>query len=186
VAAGADLAAERCVACSSPLKPVERGLNFLVIAPTPEPAYRWFNGLLLQGVPGLVLSKTFPEKLKREYRLETAELFWISDTSPGPKILDPKRLDFEVMRAFSNFVKAHRGGAVILDGFEYLVVENGFDKVFKFMKKINDLSGQNEVTLFVPIAPTSLAAENTNLILKEFDRIEHVGDAVPPPPPPPA
>jgi len=183
VLASADLAAERCVACQSPLKPLQRGLNYLVVAAGPEPAYRWFNGLLLQNVPGLILSKTFPEKLKREYTLGNAEMFWISDTSPGPKILDPRRLDFEIMRAFSNFVKANRGGVVMLDGVEYLVVENGFDKVFKFLKKVNDLCGPNEITLFVPMAPNSLEQEAMTMVVKEFDRIEYVGQAPPPPPP---
>lgn len=185
VPSDADLAMQRCVACASPLKPLQRGYNYLVVAPSPEPAYRWFNGLLVQGVPGIVLSKTFPEKLKREYGLASAEMYWISDTSPGPKILDPRRLDFEITRAFSNFAKANRGGVVLLDGIEYLVVENGFDKVFKFLKKVNDLSGPNELTLIVPMAPNSLEPESMTMVLKEFDRIEHVGDSQPPPPPPP-
>ena len=191
---GADLGLERCQACASPLKPLQRGYNYLVFAATPEPAYRWFNGLVSQGVPGLILSKTFPEKLKREYTLTGAEMFWISDTTPGPKILDPRRLDFEVMRAFSNFAKTKRGGCVMLDGIEYLVVENGFDKVFKWIKKVNDLSGPNEITLLVPVAPNSLEPEAMTMLMKEFDRIEQLSEGAPaappappaaPPPPPP-
>jgi len=191
-APAADLALERCVACAAPLKALDRGFNYLILAATPEPAFRWFNGLLAQGVTGLILSTTFPEKLRKEYALPNAEIFWISDTTPAPKILDPRRLDFEIMRAFSNFVKANRGGAVMLHGAEYLVVENSFDKVFKFLKKVNDLCGPYEITLLVPLTPNSLEPEQMGILMKEFDRIEQLVDAppapsgAPPPPPPPA
>ena len=122
-----------------------------------------------------MMSTTFPEKLKREYDLpEAAELYWLSDTNPGPRTLDPKRLDFEIMRALSNFVKNHKGGVLVLEGLEYLVVENSFDRVLKFIKKVNDLASVHDATMFVPVTPTGLGPEEMTLLRKEFDKVEVV------------
>jgi len=169
---GVDLASAKCTACSVILKEVPRGYNYLLIADEPHTAYEWFNSVVRKDVPGLCMSTTFPEKLRREYGLPEVELYWVSDTNPGPRTLDPKRLDFEIMRALSNFVKNNKGSALVLDGLEYLVVENSFDRVLKFIKKVNDLASVHDATMFVPVTPTGLGPEEMTLLRKEFDKVE--------------
>ena len=163
----------RCEFCHMVLEEIPPRYNYLVITEEPVLAYDWFKAVVKAGTPGLVMSTTFPEKLKREYDLpEGVELYWLSDTSPGPRTLDPRRLDFEIMRALSNFVKNNKGGALVLDGLEYLVVENSFDRVLKFIKKVNDLASVHDATMFVPITPTGLGPEEMTLLRKEFDKVE--------------
>jgi ribosomal protein S27E len=168
----ADLARTKCEACGIILKEVETGYNYLIIDDHPAMAYEQFKSILGRNIPGLCFSTVFPEKLEREYGLEGADLYWISDTSTEHKAVDPKRLDFELMRALGNFVKTYPGSVVMLDGLEYLVVENGFDRVLKFIKKVNDLASVNDCTLFVPITPTSLGGDEISMLRKEFDRVQ--------------
>ncbi|MCK5038370.1 MAG: DUF835 domain-containing protein, partial [Thermoplasmata archaeon] len=66
---------------------------------------------------------------------------------------------------------------VLLDGFEYMVVENGFEKVFKFIKKLNDLSSVNSGTLFIPIGTTSLETDQLGVLKKEFDKVIEIDSA---------
>jgi hypothetical protein len=169
---GVDLMRTQCENCGCVLKVVDRGYNHLMIDDTPSSAYEQFNSLLKQDVSGLVISTTYPEKLKRQISVENVELYWLTDTSSEHTTLNPKRLDFEIMRAISNFVKKAEGGAILLDGFEYLAVENGFDVTLKFMKKVNDLCSINDATLIVPITPLSLSPDQLSMLKKEFDRVE--------------
>jgi len=171
---GADPASTWCTACGAPLRELKRGYNHLIITETPEPGYRWANGLLRQGVGALILSKTFPDKITKDYGLTDAEIFWLSDTTPAPNVLDPKRIDFEIMRAIGKFVKATRGGVVLLDGVETLVVENGFDKVYRFLRKVTDLCGLHEITLIVPVAPGAFETEQFATLTKAFDHAEQL------------
>lgn len=172
---GTVLKTTRCDNCQMVLEEIPTRYNYLVIAEHPVLAYDWFKAVVKSGVPGLVMSTTFPEKLKREFELpEGIETYWLSDTSPGPRTIDPRRLDFEIMRALSNFVKNNKGGALVLDGLEYLVVENSFDRVLKFIKKVNDLASVHDATMFVPLTPTGLGPEEMTLLRKEFDKVEQV------------
>ncbi len=171
---GTDASRAKCTACGVILKDVARAYNYLLIGDEPHVAYEWFNSVVRKGVPGLCMSTTFPEKVRREYGLPDVELYWVSDTNPGPRTLDPKRLDFEIMRALSNFVKNNKGAAIVLDGLEYLVVENSFDRVLKFIKKVNDLASVHDVTMFVPVTSTGLGPEEMTLLRKEFDKVETV------------
>jgi hypothetical protein len=180
---GADLARTKCTHCDTVLRALDDGLNYLVIDNDPGTSYSWLLGMARREKPTLCMTTSFPEKVVKEYRLEGVEMYWLSDTNPGPKTLDPKRLEFEVIRALSNFAKDFKGGAIILDGLEYLVVENGFDKTFKFIKKVNDLCSVHGTTFIVPITPGALGPDELTMLRKEFDRVEEL--AAPPPPPPP-
>ncbi len=171
---GVELTLAKCTSCNGILKEIPKGYNYLLIADEPHVAYEWFASVVRQGGMGLCMSTTFPEKLRREYGLPEVELYWLSDTNPGPRTLDPKRLDFEIMRALSNFVKGNKGGAIVLDGLEYLIVENSFDRVLKFIKKVNDLASVHDVTMFAPVTPTGLGPEEMTLLRKEFDKVETI------------
>lgn len=172
IAEEADPIREKCKACNVILEKVDSGYNYLVVDNEPKLAFQMFVSILKQGSKGLAISTTFPDKLSKEHDMTQADIIWLTDTSVSDKkTLNPHRLEFEMMRMYSAFVKNNPESAVILDGFEYLVVENGFDKVFKFIKKVNDLSSVNNATLFVPIGTTSLESDQLGTLKKEFDRV---------------
>jgi hypothetical protein len=169
-----DLLRTRCDHCGSTLLEIATGFNYLIVDDDPGVAFQGFKSILKKEVPGLCISTTFPDKLGKRYDVDGAELYWLTDTGAETNVntLDPKRLDFEMMRAISNFLKEHPEGAVMIDGIENLIVENGFDDVFRFIKKINDLASVGGATIFVPLAPSSLAAEELSVLQKEFDRVQ--------------
>ena len=177
VLTGADMYKIKCIACEVILQGTEPGYNYLVIDDERKTAFEMFVSLLKKGSPGLCISTTFPDKLKREYDLESVDIVWLTDTStPDQKTMNPHRLEFEMMRTYASFVKNNTNATILLDGFEYMVVENGFEKVFKFIKKLNDLSSVNSGTLFIPIGTSSLETDQLGVLRKEFDKVVETED----------
>lgn len=170
----ANLLRTNCESCGSILQEVAEGYNYLIVDDSPTVAYEEYKTVLKKDVPGLCITTTFPEKLRKEFDMTQGELFWLSDTvtDPSVKTIDPKRLDFELMRAVSNFFKECPKGVVMIDGIEYLIVENGFDRVLRFVKKINDLASVNDATIFVPLTPSSLGKDEFSMLRKEFDKVQ--------------
>jgi len=156
---------------TSPELDIEKGYNYLVLDEMPRNAFNAIGKLTTDGTKCLCLSTMFPSKIDKEYNLENVEKIWISHSStPEHAAIDPKRLDFEITRTISNFMK-ESGGVILVDGLEYLVVENGFDNVLKFLKKIGDFSSMNKSTLIVPLNPASLSSDQLTLLKREFDRV---------------
>jgi hypothetical protein len=174
VAGDRDLLKTRCEHCGSTLLEVSQGYNYLIVDDDPSVAFQGFKSILKKKIPGLCISTTFPEKLSRRYDVEGATLYWLTDAAAQTSVhtLDPKRLEFEMMRAISNFLKESPEGAVMIDGVENLIVENGFDDVFRFLKKINDLASVGGATIFVSLAPSSLGKDELALLQKEFDKVQ--------------
>jgi hypothetical protein len=175
---GLDLLLVKCTKCGVIMEKVADGYNYLIVDNDHGTAFKMFVSLVKNGCTGLSISTTFPDKLKKEHDMGKSEVIWLTDTSvPDKKTINPHRLEFEMMRMYAAFVKSNPKSVIILDGFEYLVVENGFDKVFKFIKKINDLSSVNNATLIVPIGTSSLEPDQLGTLKKEFDKvIDMVGD----------
>ncbi len=168
----ANLMATKCKACGTLLAKIEPGYNYLVISKDRAAVYNVMSNMLKANKSvGLCITSTFPEKIKKEYDLKNAEVVWVSDTTGDPSILNPKRLEFETMRTIGNFLKGRPGAILLLDGFEYLTVENGFEKVLKFIKKINDLSSVNHSTFLVPMGGDSITPEQMGILRKEFDKV---------------
>jgi len=155
-------------------KQLEKGFNYLVMDHDPKTAYAIFSSLISEEQPGLCISTSFPAKLRREHGLEHAEVLWLSDTSTDQTTLDPKRLEFEITRTISKFVKEHEGAVMMLDGMEYLVIENGFEKVLKFLKKTSDMASMNQATIVVPISPNAFSEDEMTVLKKEFDTVEDI------------
>lgn len=149
----------------------ERGFSHLLLNEKPDVAFQAFVQAVSEGVTGLVISTTFPQKIKKLYNLGDAEVFWLTDTSSDAATLNPKRLDFEITRKLISFMKAEAETAVLLDGIEYLVLENGFGKVIKFIKKVNDTAAMNNTTVVMPINPGSFDDKERSLIKREFDKL---------------
>ncbi|MBI5000959.1 MAG: DUF835 domain-containing protein [Euryarchaeota archaeon] len=168
----ADKLSVKCKACKVPLEAIESGYNYLVVTEERRNAYEAMMGLVKsKKMIGLAITTTFPDKVKKEYDLGNTEVVWMSDTSGDPKILNPKRLEFETMRTIGNFIKGRKDSVLMIDGFEYLVVENGFDKVLKFFKKINDLCSVNQSTFLVPMSPGAVTPDQLAILKKEFDQV---------------
>ena len=160
---------------------LERGYTYLIVADSPSPTFRQIEGLLAGGSSGLVLSTAFPEKLRKEFSLPGAEVWWLTDSlKSGEKVLDPKRLDFEVMRTLKHFTQAHPGGTVLLHGVEFLIVQNGPEKVFTFLKQAGDVCAPGGMTFLVPVAQGAVAPEVLGQLERQFDRVERgLGEAQP-------
>jgi hypothetical protein len=172
IADDADLMKEKCPKCGSIMKKFDQGYNYLIIAETPDPAYAILGTYISRRIPALALSTTPKEKLVKKYNLGVTEVYWITTMGTGDNIVDPKRLDFEIMRAISTFMKEKGGGIVLIDGVEYLISENGYEAVSTFLKKINDMASVNNFTILVPVNPAGIESEKLSALRREFDKVE--------------
>ncbi len=169
---GEDLLFVTCPACGVVQKKLETGLNYLILGTNPRVAFSMLKTLVSLGAQGLVLSTTFPNKLKKAYGLNNVDIKWFTDTTSEEGTIDPKRLEFEATRTISNFIKDMENAVILIDGLEYLVVENGFDNVLRFIKKINDISSVNGATLIMSVNPKSMSQDELTVLMKDFDIIE--------------
>lgn len=176
--AGAPRQVERVVIRQKAREPVpaspdqlESGFNYLIEEPQPKRSFEFFKAKVGKGAKGLCISTSYPKKIIEEYGLHGTTVYWLSELEFDNQSLHPRRLDFEVTRAIQNFVKSNPSSVLIIDGVEFLILINGFERVMTFIKKMNDIMSATASTLITSINPSAFSEEKLSIIEREFDRV---------------
>ncbi|UCC93282.1 MAG: DUF835 domain-containing protein [Thermoplasmata archaeon] len=176
--AGKPVQVERVVVRQKPREPVptspdklESGYNYLIEEPQPKRSFEFFKAKVGKGAKGLCISTSYPKKIIEEYGLHGTTVYWLSELEFDNQSLHPRRLDFEVTRAIQNFVKSNPSSVLIIDGVEFLILINGFERVMTFIKKMNDIMSATASTLITSINPSAFSEEKLSIIEREFDRV---------------
>ncbi|KYK35993.1 MAG: DUF835 domain-containing protein [Theionarchaea archaeon] len=116
---------------------------------------------------GMVISRTFPDKLRKDENLNTISIWWLS-REESPHSVDPLGLA-KLTHVVRNFIQEEEEAVILLDGLEYLILQNGFETTLRFIQALNDLIILNKATLVVPVDPSSLSVKQLSLLEKEME-----------------
>ncbi|AHF81379.1 DUF835 domain-containing protein [Thermococcus paralvinellae] len=138
-----------------------------------EECYSLFLELLKER-PGLIISRKPAYIIKKKFRLKETPILWLSKIE-GDNTVYPTRLNY-LMQVLIDFMKKENiPKAILLDGIEYLVLENGFDTVFKFLTKLKDYAIMNNAIILVPIVRDVYGEREAVLLMREFSNICDIG-----------
>ncbi|KYK27541.1 MAG: DUF835 domain-containing protein [Theionarchaea archaeon] len=116
---------------------------------------------------GMVVSRVFPDRLSRRYGLKGTAFLWLSyektENSIDPS--DLEKLEFLI----HDFISSHKGAVVLLDGVEYLILQNSFESALKFLQSLNDRIILNMAALIIPLDPASVEKKELSLLERELD-----------------
>ena len=148
-----------------------RGVCYLVEEKKPDLAYRLFRQLAAGGEPGLVITRQYPDRIRRERNLPDAKVIWLSHT-PGEDYHNPTAIG-TLAKTISRFIEDQKGeGVVLLDGLEYLIVNNGFLQTLMFVEHVNEFVMQRKAIVIVPVAPEALEEKELALLERNLEVVE--------------
>lgn len=150
---------------------IDLGRNHLFLTENVNETFQTFNGIIAGGSPGLCLTNRFPDNLRADFGLKDARIIWFSETGRGEDIYKPQRLEFEITKSTTQFIKDNKEPVILIDGLDYLILRNGFERVSTFLKKITDVAAMERATLVVIVRPDALTPEHVSYLKGQFDRV---------------
>ncbi|UCH88503.1 MAG: DUF835 domain-containing protein, partial [Thermoplasmata archaeon] len=120
---------------------------------------------------GLCITRTHPSKLRSSFIMDGALKIWLSMTSEENSV-SPGNLT-KIAHIISEFIKTHDKTVIILDGLEYLLNNNDFPKVLKFIESVHEKIVLNNAIFIIPINPSTLSVKNFELLEKELSSTIH-------------
>ncbi|MGQ9587205.1 MAG: DUF835 domain-containing protein [Thermoplasmata archaeon] len=149
---------------------IEEGICYVVRERKPFLAYKLFEGNLSEGVPGLCVTRQFPEKVKGVFDLKDSRILWLSHT-PGKDHHNPTSIG-TLATIISSFIERYKKCIVLIDGLEYLVINNGFQQVLRFVEHINEQVMQSRSTVIIPISPNAFSEKELALLERNVEVID--------------
>jgi Flp pilus assembly protein TadD len=153
---------------------MDKGYNYLIFEEKPNHTFKAFGKFVSDGGQGLCFTTTYPQKIKKQYKLDNVRMIWITEAKPEGDVetVNPKRLQFELTKLILEFIEENPDPVILIDGFGYLILENGMDNVRMFIKKINDKASVKGATVIIPVHPSSFSKEIMTSLSKDFDAME--------------
>jgi parallel beta-helix repeat protein len=115
---------------------------------------------------GLCITRTHPSKLKRSAILDNVTKIWLSKT-PEKDSVSPGNLT-KIAHIISQFLKANPKGIILLDGLDYLIINNDFPRVLKFVEAEHEKIVLSKSVLLIPISPSTMSTKNYEILEKEL------------------
>jgi hypothetical protein len=137
-----------------PLNLIGQGLGWLVKERRPTLSFEIFERLVRHGVPGLCITRQFPERVRHEHGLTDVRIIWLSATL-GEDYIDPHNLN-TLSNLIARFLNERPNGVILLDGLEYLIINNDFPRILHFVEYVIELIMLRQAIILLPVSPRTL------------------------------
>jgi CBS domain-containing protein len=163
---------ERSVKVSKGKYDLRAGVSYLIEEDRPDRSVDIFVDQVLHGKQGLAITRINPSRIREKYGLKKTPIIWLTNVSSEGESIYPTDLE-QLSLLITNFITKATRGVVLLEGLEYLITNNSFNRVMHMLEYIRDKVSTSKSFFLAPISPRSLDERDLKLLEREMDEIEH-------------
>ncbi|MFC2153890.1 CBS domain-containing protein [Candidatus Altiarchaeota archaeon] len=152
---------------------LKQGYSYLILEEELSRSGEIFVDLVIHGAHGLGITRKHPDKIRDKYNLEKTPLIWLSKERGYESHIDPTDivgLGFTI----KEFIRKSNDGVVLFSGVEYLMTQNSYSEVIKFIQSINEAISQSKTRFIISLDPKTMSEQELHLIEREVDKVESV------------
>ncbi len=150
--------------------PVERGFVYLVKEKRPGVAFAMFNEAVKHGAQGMVVTREHPNRLKQTHEFEAARILWLT-RRVGENHVDPTEL-IRLSMTISKFIEGTQKTVVLVEGLEYLITQNDFETVLRFVNHLHDFVLAHDCAVIIVLDPRVLSMRELALLERSARVVE--------------
>jgi hypothetical protein len=146
------------------LKP---GNVYLVEERRPRLSFEIFEQGLSSGCSGLVVTRELPKRIQNDRNIGGSRIVWLTNLV-GDGRINPTAIGI-LMSQVRSFIEGNQRAVVLIDGLEYLVSLNTYDRMLHFMHQLRDIVITNDAALVVPVDPRTLNERELALLERSLE-----------------
>lgn len=143
------------------------GITYLIEDEKPINAFRLFADFVTNTNPGLCITRNFPSHVSVDFTLKKSSIYWLTRRK-GEMTIDPVQLTM-ISHIIQEFMVKSKKSIILLDGIEYLIIQNDFKPVLRFIQHIRDEVLIQGANLLIPLSPESLSVSEVKLLERELE-----------------
>ena len=152
--------------------PIEKGFIYLVKEKRPNISFAMFNEAIAHGAQGMLVVREHPNRLKQLYKFEAAKILWLT-RRVGVDHIDPTELSL-LNLDITKFVQGMPKTVVLLEGLEYIITQNDFETVLRFVNHLHDFVLAHDCAVIIAIDPRVLSTRELALMERSARIVEPV------------
>ena len=149
---------------------IKPGFSYLIKEEKAELAFDIFKDFVQHDAPGLCITRMHLDKVRETFGLVKTPILWLSKT-PGENNLSPTDLGM-LRHTILEYIDKSEESIVLLDGVEYLITNNGFPLVMKYLDDINESVMMSISGLIISVDPRILEEKELALLERNMKIIK--------------
>lgn len=133
-------------------------------------AFEIFLEQVSHGRPGMIIAREYPEKVKKKYGIDNIPFLWLSFEREKKYTREPTNIPL-IYSEIKNFLDSSERGVVLISGIEYLINQNNFVKVLKFVQLLNEIVSITDSILLLPVSSEALNQREVKLLERELKMV---------------
>lgn len=121
---------------------------------------------------GMAVTRQHPDLVRQKYGLEKTTIYWLA-TRAGDGVISPTNLGI-LTQTMVKFVEDNENGVILLDGLEYLVSNNDFNKVLRAIDQVSDHISQSGSRMIIPVDPRAFEPRELALLERNMEKMSAV------------
>ncbi len=146
---------------------LESGCAYLIESDNSREAFEILEDYIAHGSRGLCISREYPERLRKTFRLDGAQLVWLSYEGDKGNAREPTNVPL-IYNEIKTFLEQSEGAVFLISGLEYLVSQNNFNKILKFVQLLSEATAVTDSIFLLPISPGALNSREVKMLEREF------------------
>jgi archaellum biogenesis ATPase FlaH len=120
---------------------------------------------------GLCITRRYPKKVAQQYLIQTTPIIWLTQMRKGDvDWINPNEIS-RLNSTITSFVQRSKNGVILIEGLEYLITQNSFDIVLKFVQHLQDLVAPSKSCLMFSLDPLALEPEEVHVLQRNMIEI---------------
>jgi len=144
------------------------GRSYLIEEDRPANVFRLSRESIEDGSSAFLVTRTNPKRLRDLFDLGEARIVWLTDRDSVSEDTIPPTLE-RIIYTIENFIKRTDKGVVVLDGLEYLISNNNFDAVLRFLRRLVDEVSESSCFLLLSVSPKTLKEQELKILEREME-----------------
>jgi hypothetical protein len=133
--------------------PLEWCSSYIFLEPKPSRSLKVYSDLVTKRFIGLCITIEEMEKIAEKFKIDDTSIFQINNES-GDQFIPP--ILSKISHLINEFISNNIHCVIYLDGIEYLINYNDFDRVLKFCNNIKESIVLNDSILFISMKESTL------------------------------
>jgi hypothetical protein len=150
----------------------EDGFSYLIEENRADVCFRILSNFASKGYKGLCICRLNPAIIKRKYKLKDEEstVLWLTDRDTSKEATISASLESMIYVA-EEFLDKNDKGIILLDGLEYLISNNSFNPVLRFIRRLIDKISETVSIMIIGVSPRAINEQELKLLERELNPV---------------
>lgn len=149
----------------------ENGFSYLIEESRADFCFIIFSKILNKNNKGLCICRINPAIIRRKYGFnEDITMLWLTDRESSKEATISPSLESMIYVA-EEFIDKNENAIILLDGIEYLISNNGFNPVLRFIRRLIDKISETSTILLIGVSSKAMNEQELKLLERELNPI---------------